>query len=153
MGPKAEYVQISGNGPNALDFHIAFYVGQLAEKFPDAFFHIISKDKGFDPLIDHLKASKIFCLRSLKIEDIPLVKGAALATPEERAALVLERLRRSGATLPRTENTLLSSINNQFQKLLTSEELQNILDVLRSKGYINTSTPRKVGYRLEEQPA
>ena len=27
LGPaRAEYVEISGNGPNALDFHIAYYI-------------------------------------------------------------------------------------------------------------------------------
>ena len=31
LGDNAEYVQIAGNGPNALDFHIAFYIGQLKE--------------------------------------------------------------------------------------------------------------------------
>jgi hypothetical protein len=30
MGSRAEYIKISGNGPYALDFHIAFYIGQLA---------------------------------------------------------------------------------------------------------------------------
>ena len=54
MGDKAEYVKISGNGPNALDFHIAFYIGQLAARDPTADFHIISKDTGYDPLIEHL---------------------------------------------------------------------------------------------------
>jgi len=51
MGERAEYVRISGNGSNALDFHIAFYIGQLAAHEPDAYFHIISKVTGFDPLI------------------------------------------------------------------------------------------------------
>ena len=36
LGPSATYVKISGNGPNALDFHIAFYIGQLASVEPDA---------------------------------------------------------------------------------------------------------------------
>jgi hypothetical protein len=27
MGDRAEYVKIAGKGPNALDFHIAFYSG------------------------------------------------------------------------------------------------------------------------------
>ena len=40
MGPRAEYVRISGNGPNALDFHISFYIGQLAAADPKGFFHI-----------------------------------------------------------------------------------------------------------------
>lgn len=29
LGDKARYVQIEGNGRNALDFHLAFYAGQL----------------------------------------------------------------------------------------------------------------------------
>ena len=42
MGSNAEYVKISGNGRNALDSHIAFYIGQLAAQAPAAYFHIIS---------------------------------------------------------------------------------------------------------------
>lgn len=30
MGDRAEYVKITGNGSNALDFHIAFYIGVLS---------------------------------------------------------------------------------------------------------------------------
>jgi hypothetical protein len=42
LGEKASYIKISGNGPNALDFHIAYYVGEISQKDPDAYFHIIS---------------------------------------------------------------------------------------------------------------
>lgn len=74
MGSNAEYIKISGNGKNALDFHIAFAIGQLSIKDPTAYFHIISKDGGFDPLIQHLKSKKISTARWSKIEDIPLLK-------------------------------------------------------------------------------
>jgi len=30
LGDRAKYVEIDGNGPNALDFHIAYYIGELA---------------------------------------------------------------------------------------------------------------------------
>lgn len=50
MAERAEYVKISGNGSNALDFHIAYYIGHLASREPDAYFHIVSQDGGFDPL-------------------------------------------------------------------------------------------------------
>lgn len=60
LGSNAEYVKICGNGSNALDFHIAFYIGEIAAKDPEAYFHIVSKDTGFDPLIKHLKERKIF---------------------------------------------------------------------------------------------
>ncbi len=58
LGGKTGYIMISGNGPNALDFHIAYYIGRLAAENPNAYFHIISKDTGFDPLIRHLKTQK-----------------------------------------------------------------------------------------------
>lgn len=80
MGSRAQYLQISGNGSNALDFHIAFYIGELASREPGAFFHIISKDTGFDPLIAHLKSRKILCARSKTIADMPIFRGAEQAS-------------------------------------------------------------------------
>jgi len=97
LGPaKAEYVEISGNGPNALDFHIAYYIGCLSAMDKDAFFHIISKDTGFDPLIAHLKSRKVFCQRSVRIEDIPLLRTLSAASAIEQADAVIDNLRRRG---------------------------------------------------------
>jgi hypothetical protein len=76
MGDRAQYVQISGQGPNALDFHIAFYMGELAAAEPSAVFHVVSKDKGFDPLIEHLKSRKIAVFRSVSL--------AAMLAPSAR---------------------------------------------------------------------
>ena len=64
FGTDVEYLQISGSGPNAVDFHIAFYIGRLAASHPDATFTIVSKDTGFDPLVKHLASLKIACNRS-----------------------------------------------------------------------------------------
>lgn len=36
LGEQAGYVEIAGSGPNALGFHIAYYIGELASKEPDA---------------------------------------------------------------------------------------------------------------------
>lgn len=80
MGSRAQYLQISGNGSNALDFHIAFYIGELASREPGAFFHIISKDTGFDPLIAHLKSRKILSARSKTIGDMPIFRAIEQAS-------------------------------------------------------------------------
>ena len=80
MGPNAAYVKISGNGKNALDFHIAFWIGQLSSRFPSAAFHIISKDNGFDPLIAHLKERGIPATRRPSISEIPQLKNASRQT-------------------------------------------------------------------------
>jgi hypothetical protein len=63
LGPKAELIRIKGSGNNALDFHIAFYIGKYSEIHPHGRFRIVSKDKGFDPLVAHLNARKIDCAR------------------------------------------------------------------------------------------
>lgn len=55
FGPDAEYIQIDGNGRNALDFHIAYYIGRLAAEHPNSSFYVVSKDSGFDPLIRTLE--------------------------------------------------------------------------------------------------
>src|SRR3712207_2074615 len=56
LGGNAEYVLVETAGNNAVDFHIAYYMGVLSAEDPTAYFHIISKDGGFDPLMKHLKA-------------------------------------------------------------------------------------------------
>ena len=56
LGTQARYVKIGGSGRNALDFHLAFYLGELTQQYPGGVFRIVSKDSGFDPLIAHLQA-------------------------------------------------------------------------------------------------
>jgi hypothetical protein len=78
FGKDAEYIQIQGSGPDAVDFHIAFYIGRLAASHPGASFTIVSKDRGFDPLVKHLGTLGIACKR---VPEIPETTGGAIATP------------------------------------------------------------------------
>lgn len=123
MGSRAEYVKISGNGSNALDFHIAFYIGQLAAQDPAAYFHIISKDTGFDPLIQHLRGKKISVARSNSIADIPLLKASNAKSASEKIDVIVGNLKQRGSAKPRTIKTLSSTISSLFQKQLAEEEL------------------------------
>jgi hypothetical protein len=145
LGSRAEYIKISGNGSNALDFHIAFYIGQIAAKEPDAYFHIVSKDTGFDPLIQHLKSKKILAARSKSVADIPLVKISNSKSASEKADAVLVNLKQRGASKPRTVKTLSSTINSLFQKALLEPEVVAIIKELEKQGAI-TITETKVAY-------
>ncbi len=145
MGSKAEYVKISGNGPNALDFHIAYYIGLLAAAEPGAYFHIISKDTGFDQLIQHLKSKNIFAARSKAITDIPLVKAAGAKSPAERMAIVTAKLQQLGASRPRTLKTLTSTIESLFQKQLGEPEVKALIEALAASSTV-VVTGTKVSY-------
>jgi PIN domain len=147
LGPRAEYVKIAGNGSNALDFHIAFHIGHLAAQDSTAFFHIISKDTGFDPLIQHLKERKVFASRSRDVSEIPLLKAANSKTMIEKIDVVVANLQQRGASMPRTLKTLTSTINSLFQKQLTEETLTALLKGLQTKGLI-TVKDTKVTYAL-----
>lgn len=147
MGANAEYVKVSGGGPNALDFHIAFYVGRLAEKEPEAYFHIVSKDTGFDPLIAHLKARKLRALRVKAVGDIPLVRADNARSTPDRVALVVADLRKRGAARPRTVATLTSTVSALFSKQLSADEVSALIAALQELGYVSISG-NKATYNL-----
>lgn len=149
LGTRAEYVKIAGNGSNALDFHIAYYIGKLATEDPTAYFHIISKDAGFDPLIKHLKAKKIGISKAKTICEIPLLKAANSKTLLDKTAVVIANLHQRGVSKPRTVKTLSSTISSLFQKQLQGAELTLLLAELQATGVISVNE-NKVSYALPE---
>lgn len=134
FGENAEYVATSKHGPNALDFHVAFYIGRLSHEHPGAFFHIISKDQDFDALLPHLKAKGIYCLRHESISDIPLVKYAIQA-PAQLAARFAEKLL-AAATRPSTPARLRAAIKTAFSNCVDDGKADAIATELGRLGLI-----------------
>ncbi len=136
LGSRAEYIKVSGSGPNALDFHIAYYIGSMSAEDPLACFHIVSKDAGFDPLIQHLKTKKILAHRVKEIGEILFVKLARAKSPEQRVRIVIDKLAQQKLAKPSTIKTLASSITSLFQKQLLDHEVAAVIDVLVKQGVI-----------------
>lgn len=152
LGPRAEYVKIAGNGSNALDFHIAFHIGHLAAQDPTGFFHIISKDSGFDPLIQHLRERKVLVSRWKDVSEIPILKAVNAKSMPEKLAFLLANLQQRRTSKPRTLKTLTSTINALFQKRLTEEELAALVKALQTQGYI-TVNESEISYALPTSEA
>ena len=150
LGARAEYIKITGNGSNALDFHIAYYIGRLAAADSTAYFHIISKDTGFDPLIKHLKTLKVFAGRVNVIAEIPLVKTSSLKSPAERQEVILTKLKQLKASKPRTVASLSSTVGSLFQKQLPAQEIEALIEALATRGYL-TLSGNKVTYALPSE--
>jgi uncharacterized LabA/DUF88 family protein len=72
LGSRLEWKRIDGSGKNALDFHIAYYIGKTLEKDPAAECIILSKDTGFDPLLAALRKEN---KKAQRIEDISALKS------------------------------------------------------------------------------
>lgn len=143
MGTRAEYIKICGNGNNALDFHIAYYLGELTNSDPKGYFHIVSKDTGFDPLIQYLTDKKIKVCRSKAIADIPILQRQPAT--ENKTLLVIERLAKVGSSKPRTMKTLGSTINALFNKELSEKEITAIINDLK-KARVLEINQSKVNY-------
>jgi hypothetical protein len=146
---RGEYVIISGNGPNALDFHIAFYLGQRASEDPKAFFHIVSKDSGFDPLIEHLKANKVRASRVPDIGSLAFVKAATEAA-NDPVSTVVAILRKSGAAKPRSVKTLTSSIKTSLHSFHSPVDPDLVVQELAKRKLIKIDG-LKVAYLLPDE--
>ena len=147
LGSRAEYIKISSRGSNALDFHIAYYIGRLATEEPSAYFHIISKDTGFDPLIQHLRSKKIFAGRVETVADIPVVRSSNSKSPQERIAIILAKLQQLKGAKPRTIKMLSSTIGSLFQNQLSEAEVELLVQSLAKQRYL-VVTGAKIRYAL-----
>jgi hypothetical protein len=141
-GPLGRYVQIGGNGRNALDFHIAYELGALAAKDPSASFRVISKDTGFDPLIEHLRSKQLDVHRSESL-------GELLSPTEEQIAAVITRLVSMGPARPRRTKTLANTITATLGKQLEEGAIQKLIDALARRHEI-TVEDGKVTYPVRK---
>lgn len=150
LGDNAKYILISGSGKNALDFHIAYYLGKYSEESSDGYFHIVSKDSGYDPLVKHIKEKKILINRYSDINDIPAIKSSDndLLPIDKKVALVAEHLKRRGNTKPRKPETLTNAINSLFARKLNDKQLKEIINYMVNKKLIEIKD-KKLSYSLK----
>lgn len=127
FGKSIEWVRIDGNGKNALDFHIAFYLGSLSKERKGASFIILSKDTGYDPLIRHVNKQNIACRRINSILELSK-KNELLAMNNELMAKIMDNLTKINKNRrPRTRKTLYTHISALFQKKLGEAEISKVL--------------------------
>ena len=136
LGDRANYVEIDGSGPNALDFHIAYYIGELAAADPTGSFHIISKDKGFDPLIRHLKGKKIRVRRESDLAEIPNLRIPKKAKKDDIIDAIVKNLVGRGPSRPRKVKTLQNTINNLVSETLDDAKLADLVNELQKRKLI-----------------
>ena len=136
FGEKAEYIRITGSGRNALDFHIAYYLGALTERDSKAIFHVISKDTGYDQLIRHLKGKHIDVTRQKDLYDIPWLSSANKKPADEQLTAIVENLSARGNSRPRKVKTLKNSINSLFGNKLDPAKIDGLVKDLQDRKYV-----------------
>ncbi|WP_322981255.1 PIN domain-containing protein [Pseudomonas sp. C11] len=88
---RVDFQKIEGVGKNALDFHIAFQLGRTFETAPETQCIVLSKDKGFDPLLAYLNKNGLVCQRIAALEELLLEE-----LPESEAQALENACKRCG---------------------------------------------------------
>ncbi|MBD2072669.1 hypothetical protein H6F86_01950 [Phormidium sp. FACHB-592] len=132
FGQRVEWIKIEEAGSNALDFHIAFYLGKLSKEIGAGSFLILSNDKGFDPLIKHISKSKIKCQRIQSLLAVSKEKNVLISQNVDSIAKVIENLSRIQKNKrPRTQKALRQHIKTLLlQKKLSDKEIDTLVDNL-----------------------
>jgi len=170
---SVQLVRLTSVGRNALDFAVAYYLGRAVAADPGGYFHIVSKDTGFDPLIEHLRGRRIIVHRhdsfaSLTFScparlpapvppaDIPKPKPhskpkAQLPVPDELETQVLEHLRKHPNNRPKRKTTLVSHLLTLCGNKITETSVQALIERLGQAGHVTIDEKNAVTYSLAPQ--
>lgn len=136
LGARVEWQRVEGNGSNALDFHIACHLGRVLEKSPQLHCIVLSKDKGFDPLLRHLNKTGLNCMRINSMLELDSKPAPAGDDPSyQRVVEVLSKSEKKSR--PRKHKTLSQYISSIFQKNIEPKEIERIIDMLFAKKMIS----------------
>lgn len=128
LGSRVEWFKIEGNGSNALDFHIAMHLGQVLEISKQTECWVLSKDKGFDPLLKFLNKQGLKCSR---LNSLLELNAQPIDINEPNYQRLLDILtKQDKKNRPRRLKTLTKHIAAMFQKKLAADEIDRLIDLL-----------------------
>jgi len=136
LGERFEPIDIAGRGKNALDFHIAFYLGEHLTRSPASRCVVLSKDKGFDPLIKYLVERGFAVRRAMTLGEAfprpkPIVTAMAAAKQQssdqwELALQWLAGMQKNKR--PRKRKGLVAHLHNHFAKKIPEADIEQFVE-------------------------
>jgi hypothetical protein len=143
-----QLVRLNSAGNNALDFALAYYLGKAANADPTAYFHIVSKDAGFDSLIEHLGSRRIRVRRHEDYASLTFSKPveATTAAPEDLLTRVLTHLREHPKNRPKSKKTLASHVAGICGKGRSWTGANELIDRLCKAGHVTIGEKDVVTY-------
>jgi hypothetical protein len=130
LGARFKHVLIQDMAPNAVDFCIAFYLGEVLTQHPRAECVILSRDKkGFDPLVKHLTKDRGLAVRRVNTqkEAFPTVPKKGSPDPFMKLLGLLGKEK----VLPKKRKGLEGKIRSWYSRASDSERnalVQRLLD-------------------------
>ena len=151
-------------GKNALDFVLAYHLGQAVQSDPKGYFHIVSKDTGFDSLVELLKSRHVKVKRHEDWSGLhfnPAPKPTVEAKPPEIVAKapapkplsagaekLLKNLSKAVKNRPLRKQTLVNHAKDSLGKEATAEMGEQVVGELQKAGYLAIDDKGAVSYQL-----
>ena len=145
-----EWIGIEGQGKNALDFYIAYFIAKNDEQ-EDAQHFILSKDKGFDPLISYInkKKSREIVHRIITLDDLDDIQENEKDVTQKYEKVLGNLKVVPPAKRPKSENKLKAHIHTFSKKEnWTDEEIQKIINELYRRKSISKSNNNRISYNI-----
>jgi hypothetical protein len=176
-------IRLTSSGKDALDFALAYYVGRAAVLDPGGWFHIVSKDTGFDPLVEHLRSRHLKVRRhpgfsalltaispaSTRPPNSPPAKAATAASPvakpspvspetspaltESDVSKALGHFVKNPSSRPGKKTTLLNHLRSHMGKPATEKDALRLMASLEALGHLSITEKGKVEYHLPAAPS
>jgi len=172
---SVQFVRLASSGRNALDFTLAYYLGRAAAADPGGQFHIISGDKGFDPLVEHLQSRNIRAFRhgnlsALTVAGMPRTQASNPAPPptakvipksktapkskpadssrKDRMTAALALLNKVPVNRPKRHASLLSHLKAHLGKATSEAEVKSLIEDLQQAGHLSVNEKGAITYEM-----
>jgi hypothetical protein len=145
---QVAWIESEGATNNALDLVLAYRVGLQANADPKGYFHILARDKDYDPLIKHLRANGILASRDDTFARIPALVAMKRLSLEERVKWVVERFEKNKASRPKRKKSLLTTVHSFCRKEFSEEEVQQLVTAMVARKMLELTPQGEVVYHL-----
>ncbi len=153
LGSKASYVRVAQAGKDALDMHLAFHLGRLCHEMPEAYFHIIAKDRDYDPLLLHVNHPVQRAAKWNGLTEVPLLQRFQAITAPEQALAALRWLAERPKNRPGTRKTLGNTLTKAvFAERLDEAAIAAVIALLEKRKVVKLDG-QKVTYDAEKLEA
>ncbi|MDR0321850.1 MAG: hypothetical protein LBI28_10125 [Treponema sp.] len=159
---SVELLKVKGQGNNALDFFIAYYLGVYTNRNKNLKFTICSNDKGYDPLIKHLSDNGINIKRTEIIK-----KGEATKSESEDKNTSKQQKQNNlfetdkdykkaftnikdipAKNRPRKINGFEAHLETLFHKTVKKDKIKKIAAEFKKLGYVEIENNEKLKYNM-----
>ena len=161
---SVQLIRLTASDKNAVDFALTYYLGRAVLADPTAYFHIVSKDTGYDPLIEHLLSRHVRVRRHKDFTTLTFAAPPKAAPAVPKAAPIAPKTLSSRASRsnesragpfaqahhqpPEKEKTLLSHLKANLGMEASEADATRLLEKIIKAGHIKIDDKEGVSYQL-----